>query len=94
MASLDPQLHPSPVVLGRHPQGHCVRCFLNSCKSESKPCELNAISLGVGVCVEEGDRVCVWGGDDITGRAPSIFTPVCGGTQATYFFNPGLGIPP
>lgn len=59
-----------------------ARCFLNSYKSEPKPCELNATSLGVGVCVEEGDRVCVGGGDDITGRAPSIFTPVCGG-------NPG-----
>lgn len=32
-------------------------------------------------------------GDDITGRTPSIFTPVCGGTQATYFSNPGPGPP-
>lgn len=51
-------------------------------------------------------RGCVWGKetgsvygvgggeDDITGRAPSIFTSVCGGTQATHFSNLGGGTPP
>lgn len=34
------------------------------------------------------------GEDDITGRAPSIFTSVCGGTQATHFSNLGGGTPP
>lgn len=34
------------------------------------------------------------GGDDITGRAPSIFTSVYGGTQAIHFSNLGRGTPP
>lgn len=34
------------------------------------------------------------GGDDITGRAPSIFTSVYGGIQATHFSNLGRETPP
>lgn len=93
MELLRPPASPQPQVLGvgvvvghRHPPpGPLCSVLPKRLQVRTKHCELNASSLGVGVCVWRKETGCVLGGDDITGRAPSNLPCVWG--------NPGY-LPP